>query len=153
VEEIRRLEGLWEGQTAAEPEPRRQSRAAAVVDLVLDHPGWILLAAWPAHLGSLLFAAPAAPPDYAPPAWVDLIVAAFWLTLIGAALAALARSALAGYSASLAAASTCVGLAIACTVTDHHGGGWWEYELGGALALGALSVAGLRRTRASRPPR
>jgi hypothetical protein len=152
VEDTRRLEAPWQATAAGEPALRRHSPAAAVVDHVLDHPGWILLAVWPAYLGSLLFAAPAAPADYEPPVWVEVIVTAFWLTLVAAALAALARSALAGYAASFAAAGTCVGLAIACTVTDHHSGGWWAYELGGALVLGAVSAAGLRRARAARSP-
>jgi hypothetical protein len=154
VEDIRRLEELWEASAAQERGgPGGSSVTQATRNLVgraLEHLGWVLAAVWLVFVGSLLAAAPASQQSYTPPLWVDLVVSAFWLTLIVAALAGMARFARTGYTASLAAAGACLGLGIACTVTDHHTGGWWAYEVGGALSLGVLSVLGLRRARASR---
>jgi membrane associated rhomboid family serine protease len=157
AEEIRRLEELWAAPSAPDHDHRRSARVLVaqatrkLVDRALAHLGWTLAAVWLVFVGSLLAAAPASQESYTPPLWVDAVVTAFWLTLAVAALAGMARLARAGYAASLAASGACLGLAIACTVTDHHTGGWWAYELGGALALGALSALGLRRAWSSRP--
>jgi hypothetical protein len=151
AEEIRRLEELWAAPSAPDHDRGRSAGVLVAqatrkpVDGALAHLGWTLAGVWLVFVGSLLAAAPASQESYTPPLWVDVVVTAFWLALVAAALAGIARLARTGYAASLAAAGACLGLAIACTVTDHHTGGWWAYELGGALALGALSALGLRR--------
>jgi hypothetical protein len=151
AEEIRRLEELWEAPAAPEPElGAPPGRLRALAARALAHPGWILLIAWPTFVASLLVGATAAEPGYVAPAWVQLVVAVFWLGLLAAAVSCAVRSAASSYAFSLTAAAAGIALAVGCTTTDHHTGAWWAYELGGSLALAGLSVAGLRRAR--RPP-
>jgi hypothetical protein len=152
---IRPLGKPWARAVSDHDLRRRRTALVAQATSRVAHPalaylGPILAALWLAFIVSLLVGAPAAPESYTPPLWVDVVLTAFWLALVVAALAGLGRLARTGYAASFAASAACLGLAVACTVTDHHTGGWWAYELGGALALGWLSALGLQRARASR---
>jgi hypothetical protein len=146
LEQIRRLEELWNAPPASEPRPRpawpRRAGRAAVERL-----GWALAVGWVALVtASAMAPAPAA--DVVTPLWVDWVLAGFLLSLGVAGMTGLARLRIA-FGASALAGAFGVALSISCKTTGHHGGSWWLYELGATAALTALSFACLARPRRS----
>ena len=115
-------------------------------------PRWLpvsLALAWVAFLPLARALEPSAARAEAAPWWALLLEVAFITTLIVAAMG-LARRQRMGLLASAGAAGVALTAAVMCPVSGHHVavGAWWFAQMGGFLALGAASLAGLRASRA-----
>jgi hypothetical protein len=139
--EIRRLEELWAASTDAD----RSSPLRRLAGAAYRYLGFALVGLWLVFLVSVFFM-PAPNPNAATPAWADLLIAGFFLTLVVAAVTGMLRSGRGAYAASTLAGALGVALAVGCKTTAHHPGGWWAYELGATAVLLGLSALGLRRS-------
>jgi hypothetical protein len=144
-------------QAAGAPARRAQRLGAAFDRVLVPLPevvtarlGKIVLWGWVAVLLSVILFEPASNPDVAIPWWGDVMGASFWLALLAGGVTAAKRLRTAALSLSAAAGILGVGMAVACTVTDHHTGFFPTYELISAGVLASLSVAGLRSGGARR---
>ena len=84
------------------------------------------------------------------PGWAVILELAFITTLVVAGMG-LARRQRMGLLASAGAAGLALAVSVMCPVSGHHAatGAWWFAQMGGFLALGVASLAGLRTA----PPR
>jgi hypothetical protein len=151
LEKVRGLKELWDASPEsasierydlAPPLFRRQPKIATF-------PIWSSATAlgWALIFGALLVFQPEpANPQAAIPLWADLLFAAFFMALF-ATFAGLAYRARWGLGASIGAAGLGVLVALACSVTGHHPGAWWAYELGGFAFLGGLSLVAFRKVK------
>lgn len=98
-------------------------------------------------LFTLAIAIQPAPADAsAPEPFLGVLLSGIMLAAFVAALAGLAVRRAWGMHAAVAASVLLFGLTLACPATGHHElAGWWYGQLAFAGALGAVSVAGLRR--------
>jgi hypothetical protein len=158
LDEVRRLEGLWEGSEPlpeSPPPDEAPNRARASRLLTLDRwaateriPGRLaagLQFAWAATITALFVLEPQPAAEEATPVWVELLATGFLLTLL-ATFFGLAGRRRWGAGSSLVAATFGIGIAAACFATGHHAGLWPAYELAAFTGLAGLSVAGLRRS-------
>ena len=114
-------------------------------------PGWpgvALVAAWVAFLPLAYVLEPAPARAAAVPAWVVLLELAFTTALVAAAVGLAGRQRL-GLVASVAGAGVALVAAVTCPLSGHHAavGPWWYAQTAGFLALGGVSLAGLRASR------
>ncbi len=109
---------------------------------------WGLLLAWVAYL-PLAYALEPAAAAPSLPGWAAALGFATTIALAATA-AGLAQHHRAGFVASAAAAGLFLVGSVMCPVSGHHVGvgAWWFAQMAGFAALGALSLAGYRRSRA-----
>ncbi len=124
------------------PSPAPQDRMGGRAPLALAV-SWVVVIA----LVTALEPAPAGP-EAAEPLWASVWAVTLLVTLAAAGVG-LARRQRAGFSASAVAAGVALFGAVMCPVSGHHGvGAWWFAQMAGFMALGAVSLAGLRSFRA-----
>jgi hypothetical protein len=134
TDELRGLEELWEapayGETRAKP--RR-------IPLV---PGALVAGGWLTFFVVAFALQPAPEPGMTWPAWVTAVSIIQVMLLLGAAAVGPAIARL-GFAAAALAGPLGIALAVYCRAAEHHLGNWWLAELGAAVALTGLAVAGL----------
>ncbi len=114
-------------------------------------PRWMALSlavAWVAYLPAAYALEPAPASRGAAPGWAVVLELVFTAALVATAMGLAARQRL-GALASAGAAGLALVASVMCPVSGHHAdaGAWWFAQMGGFLALGGLSLAGLRAAR------
>ena len=141
VDEIRRLEELWE---ASPDEPLRPGVARRLAGALAPPLGPLLALGWAAFVVSVFFE-PAPEPNAVVPVWGEFLILGFWLGLAAAGILAITRAGRSAYLAATIAGGIGIALAITCRTNEHHLGSWWIYELAATGALAALGLVGLLR--------
>jgi hypothetical protein len=116
---------------------------------IRSHAHWGLLLAWVVFLPVAYALEPAAATAGPEPLWAAVLGFAMTLTLAVTG-AGLVRRHRIGLIASAAAAALFLVGSVMCPVSAHHVGvgAWWFAQMAGFLALGAVSLVGLRSFRA-----
>jgi hypothetical protein len=134
ADELRGLEELW--AAPAYGETRVKPRRLPVV------PGALVAAGWLTFFVVAYTFQPAPEPGMTWPAWVTAVSIVQIMLLLGAAAIGPAIARL-GFAAAALAGPLGIALAVYCRAAEHHLGNWWLAELGAAIALTGLAVAGL----------
>lgn len=133
--ELRQLEELWNAPARAPRHPAARRRWR-----------WALLAAWVATMASIFIMEslwlPAS--EEAVPMWAQLLAIGFSTALM-LTLAGLFTGRPWGFGTSGAAALLGLGIAAACSLSEHHPAALWGFEFAMFAGLAGLTYAASRR--------